>query len=92
MVPPIGTIFVFYNTLMAAKIIKNHEIKNAMPPIGVIAPSALIPVMLNTYKLPEKMTMPANITQPAQLTKLVPVKRSESSATKIKPNECIIWY
>ena len=29
------------------------------PPIGVIAPSFLIPVKDNMYRLPEKMTIPA---------------------------------
>lgn len=33
--------------------------RKATPPIGVIAPSQRIPVRLNTYRLPEKITMPA---------------------------------
>ena len=34
---------------------------NATPPIGVMAPSMPIPDKLNTYKLPEKMMIPASI-------------------------------
>jgi hypothetical protein len=50
-----------YSTLAAAIISKIHPAMNAKPPIGVTAPRMLIPVRLNTYKLPEKMTIPASI-------------------------------
>ena len=42
-----------------------HPAKNATPPIGVTAPKMLMPVKLNTYKLPEKIIIPASIKYPA---------------------------
>ncbi len=44
----------------------SHEIRKATPPIGVIAPRTLIPETLNTYKLPEKMMIPINMSHPDQ--------------------------
>tara|TARA_B100000315_G_scaffold257803_1_gene307918 strand:+ start:6843 stop:7022 length:180 start_codon:yes stop_codon:yes gene_type:complete len=49
-----------------------HEAINAAPPIGVIAPSHRVDVRLRVYKLPENMTIPKNINQPANLMMVCP--------------------
>ncbi len=54
----------------------------ANPPIGVIAPSHRIPLRLKTYKLPEKIKIPAKNSQPATPIK---VDGSLIKAIKIRP-------
>jgi hypothetical protein len=51
----------YYNAFAAAMISMIQPAMNATPPIGVMAPSMLMPVKLSTYKLPEKMMIPASI-------------------------------
>lgn len=51
----------YYNAFTAAIMTMTQATINATPPIGVMAPRTPMPVKLNTYKLPEKMTIPASI-------------------------------
>ena len=51
----------------AATAKQTQPARKASPPMGVIAPSQRTPEMLRMYKLPEKMTMPAMKSQPAEL-------------------------
>jgi hypothetical protein len=55
---------------MIETISKIHETINAAPPIGVIAPNQRVDVRLRVYKLPENMTIPANINHPAHLMRV----------------------
>jgi|TARA_B100001079_G_C16002013_1_gene336453 hypothetical protein len=56
-----------YRCRIIATIRRIHETINAVPPIGVIAPNQRVDVRLRAYKLPENMTIPENINQPANL-------------------------
>ena len=57
--------FCFYNPFTTAVPTRIHATINATPPRGVIGPKNLIPVVLNAYKLPENIIIPATISQPA---------------------------
>lgn len=52
----IGLFYAFFQTATNSKIQPAIKLK---PPSGVIAPSHFIPVIANTYKLPENKMIPA---------------------------------
>ncbi len=59
----------FYNPFTTAVPNKIHPTINATPPRGVIGPKNLMPVILNAYKLPENIIIPATINQPRRTYK-----------------------
>ncbi len=70
-----------------------HPAISRVPPIGVIAPSQRAPVAHSTYRLPEKINVPAVIDQPARPSHaLASGARIASIPTTSSATACTSWY
>jgi hypothetical protein len=67
-----------------------HPARNATPPSGVIAPSQRTPDSASAYRLPEKSTVPARNSHPANCGS-VPGQRAAAHAAAISPSAWYIW-